>query len=168
MVKRLFGPARSTCDHYSTLAEVTIMGAGTSLVADRRVPCLRAGEGIPINKELVVCARQRAGLTLEEAAQKFRHIAAWEDGSALPTYPQLESMADEFKLPIAVFFFPEPPRMPPIGSSARYQIPNLTAFQRRCASYCRRLRPFRSTLWSSRVSTQPLVRLLESCASKTA
>ena len=74
----------------------------------------RAGEGIPINKELVVCARQRAGLTLEEAAQKFRHIAAWEDGSALPTYPQLESMADEFKLPIAVFFFPEPPRMPPI------------------------------------------------------
>lgn len=66
----------------------------------------RAGEGIPINKELVVWARQRAGLTLEEAAQKFRHIAAWEDGSALPTYPQLESMADEFKLPIAVFFLP--------------------------------------------------------------
>jgi Zn-dependent peptidase ImmA (M78 family) len=28
-------------------------------------------------------------------------------------------MADEFKLPIAVFFFPEPPRMPPIRESFR-------------------------------------------------
>ena len=79
----------------------------------------RAIEGIPINKALVTWARQRAGVTLEEAAQKFRHIAAWEDGSALPSYPQLESMAEEFKLPIAVFFFPEPPRMPPIRESFR-------------------------------------------------
>jgi Zn-dependent peptidase ImmA (M78 family) len=79
----------------------------------------RGSEGIPINKTLVAWARQRAGLTLEEAAQKFRHIAAWEEGSALPTYPQLESMAEEFKLPIAVFFFPEPPRMPPIRESFR-------------------------------------------------
>lgn len=79
----------------------------------------RGGEGIPVNKELVAWARKRAGLTLNEAEQKFRHIAAWEDGSALPTYPQLESMADEFKLPIAVFFFPEPPRMPPIRESFR-------------------------------------------------
>jgi Zn-dependent peptidase ImmA (M78 family) len=79
----------------------------------------RGGEGIPVNRELVKWARQRTGLTLEEAEQKFRHIAAWEDGSALPTYPQLESMADEFKLPIAVFFFPEPPRMPPIRESFR-------------------------------------------------
>ncbi|MGE4046273.1 MAG: helix-turn-helix domain-containing protein [Acetobacteraceae bacterium] len=77
------------------------------------------GEGIPINRALVTWARERAGLTLEEVAQKFRNIAAWEDGSALPTYPQLESMADEFKLPIAVFFFPEPPQTPPIRESFR-------------------------------------------------
>ena len=79
----------------------------------------RGGEGIPINKVVVTWARNRAGLTIEEAAQKFRHIAAWEAGSDLPTYPQLESMADEFKLPIAVFFFPEPPRTPPIRESFR-------------------------------------------------
>jgi Zn-dependent peptidase ImmA (M78 family) len=79
----------------------------------------RGGEGIPINRALVTWARERAGLTLEEAAQKFRHISAWETGSALPTYPQLESMSDEFKLPIAVFFFPEPPETPPIRESFR-------------------------------------------------
>jgi Zn-dependent peptidase ImmA (M78 family) len=79
----------------------------------------RGGEGIPINPALVTWARERAGLTLEEAARKFRHIAAWEAGSALPTYPQLEGMSDEFKLPVAVFFFPEPPETPPIRESFR-------------------------------------------------
>lgn len=76
-------------------------------------------EGIPINKELVTWARTRAGITLEKAAQKHRHIAAWEAGTALPSYPQLESMADDFKLPVAVFFFPEPPRLPAIQESFR-------------------------------------------------
>lgn len=79
----------------------------------------RGGEGIPINGALVTWARERVGLTIDEAAQKFRSIAAWEDGSVLPTYPQLESMSEEFKLPIAVFFFPEPPATPPIRESFR-------------------------------------------------
>lgn len=79
----------------------------------------RGGEGIPINSGLVTWARERAGVTLEEAERKFRHIAAWEAGTARPTYPQLESLADEFKLPIAAFFFPAPPRTPPIKESFR-------------------------------------------------
>src|SRR5215468_2860641 len=78
-----------------------------------------AKEGMPVNKELIVWARKRAGLTLEEAAEKFARIAAWEAGEALPTYPQLERLADEFKLPVAAFFFPEPPRLPPIRESFR-------------------------------------------------
>ena len=39
-------------------------------------------EGMPINKELIAWARKRAGLTQDEAAQKFAHVAAWEDGNA--------------------------------------------------------------------------------------
>ena len=74
-------------------------------------------EGMPINKELIAWARKRAGLTQDEAAQKFAHIAAWEDGTSLPSYPQLEKMADEFKLPIAAFFFPDIPTLPPIQES---------------------------------------------------
>ena len=78
-----------------------------------------ASEGIPVNKEMVAWARKRAGLTIDDAAQKFPHIAAWEAGDALPTYPQLERLADELKLPIAAFFFPEPPTLPPIRESFR-------------------------------------------------
>ena len=36
-------------------------------------------------------------------------------GEASPTYPQLERMADTFKLPIAVFFFPDSPPAEDLG-----------------------------------------------------
>ena len=77
------------------------------------------GEEIPVNPQMVSWARNRAGLTIEEAAEKFTHIAAWEAGTSFPTYPQLERLADEFKLPVAAFFFPEPPTLPPIRESFR-------------------------------------------------
>lgn len=76
-------------------------------------------EGIPVNKDLIAWARQRAGLSPEEAAQKFTKIAAWEAGTALPSYPQLEQMAEAFRIPVAVFFFPQPPNVPPIGETFR-------------------------------------------------
>lgn len=56
---------------------------------------------------------------LEEARQKFPHIESWEAGEAFPTYPQLEALAGAFKVPIAVFFFPEPPEVPPVRESFR-------------------------------------------------
>ena len=76
-------------------------------------------EQIPVNKKLIEWARKSAGLTLSEATEKFSHIAAWEEGTSFPTYPQLEKLANEFKLPVAVFFFPEPPTLPPIRESFR-------------------------------------------------
>jgi Zn-dependent peptidase ImmA (M78 family)/transcriptional regulator with XRE-family HTH domain len=76
-------------------------------------------EQIPINPALITWARERAGFSPDEAAATFKKIAAWEAGEASPTYPQLERMADTFKLPIAVFFFPDPPDLPPIGESFR-------------------------------------------------
>ncbi len=76
-------------------------------------------EGIPINSAIIAWARKRAGLSEQEAAKKFTKIGAWEAGSALPTYPQLEKLADEFKLPVAVFFLPDVPNVPPIRESFR-------------------------------------------------
>jgi Zn-dependent peptidase ImmA (M78 family) len=76
-------------------------------------------EEIPVNPQIIAWARNRAGLTIEEATEKFTHIAAWEAGTSFPTYPQLERLADEFKLPVAAFFFPEPPTLPPIRESFR-------------------------------------------------
>jgi Zn-dependent peptidase ImmA (M78 family) len=76
-------------------------------------------EGIAVNGDVITWARERAGLSPQEAAQKFPKIAAWEAGKVLPSYPQLESMADEFRIPVAVFFFPERPNVPRIEETFR-------------------------------------------------
>ena len=93
-------------------------------------------EKIPVNKDVIAWARERAGLSQEEAAQKFPKIAAWEAGTALPTYPQLKSMAEEFRIPIAVFFFPEPPNVPPIEETFRTLPDAEFARFRAASSYC--------------------------------
>jgi Zn-dependent peptidase ImmA (M78 family) len=76
-------------------------------------------EGIAVNRDVITWARERAGLSPEEAAQKFPKIAGWEAGTALPSYPQLEAMADKFRIPVAVFFFPERPNVPRIEETFR-------------------------------------------------
>lgn len=76
-------------------------------------------EGLPITPDVVRWARERAGYSLEDAARHFKKIEAWELGSAQPTYVQVEQMADRFKIPVAVFFFPQPPTVPSIEQSFR-------------------------------------------------
>ena len=76
-------------------------------------------EQIPITPALVAWARARAGYTVEEAEGDFKQIGAWESGEAYPTYSQLEKLSDKFKVPVAVFFFPEPPDIEPIRNSFR-------------------------------------------------
>jgi Zn-dependent peptidase ImmA (M78 family)/transcriptional regulator with XRE-family HTH domain len=93
----------------------------------------RGGEEIPVNKVVIAWARQRAGLSQDEAAQKFAKIAAWEAGTALPSYPQLELMAEAFRIPVAVFFFPQPPDVPPIQETFR-TLPDAAFTQFRAAS----------------------------------
>jgi Zn-dependent peptidase ImmA (M78 family)/transcriptional regulator with XRE-family HTH domain len=78
-----------------------------------------ANEPIPVNPEIIRWARTRAGYTAEVAAEKFKKIIAWESGENHPTYPQLEQLAESFKIPVAVFFFPEPPKLPPINETFR-------------------------------------------------
>jgi Zn-dependent peptidase ImmA (M78 family) len=78
-----------------------------------------AKETLPITPAVLSWARERAGYSLQEAAATFKKIAAWEAGEAAPTYPQLEALADKFELPVAAFFFPEPPTLPQIRESFR-------------------------------------------------
>ncbi len=78
-----------------------------------------AKEGLPVTPAVVQWARERSGYSLEDAKRYFKKIAAWEVGEALPTYVQVEDMADRFKIPVAVFFFPKPPEVPPIEKSFR-------------------------------------------------
>jgi len=76
-------------------------------------------EQMPITPAVLTWARERAGLSLSEMTDKYKNFAAWEQGNASPTYSQLESLADAFKIPVAVFFFPKPPIVPPIGETFR-------------------------------------------------
>lgn len=78
-----------------------------------------AKEGLPVTPAVVQWSRERAGYSLEDATRVFRKIAAWEAGQALPTYAQVEQMAEKFKTPVAVFFFPNPPAVPAIEQSFR-------------------------------------------------
>lgn len=54
-------------------------------------------EQLPIKPSLLLWARERAGLSLDEAAQKFKRIAEWEAGASAPTYPQLEQLSDALR-----------------------------------------------------------------------
>lgn len=82
-----------------------------------------AGDQIPINPEMLVWARSRAGYTIEVMAQqaRFKKVQLWEDpdNEIYPTYKQLEDLADYLKVPVAVFFFPSPPDVPSISNSFR-------------------------------------------------
>ena len=69
-----------------------------------------------INPDIVRWARERSGYTLQEVAKSLNKdvetISEWESGAAAPTYLQLEKLADKYKRPVAMFFFPEPPQEP--------------------------------------------------------
>ncbi|MEY9110953.1 Zn-dependent peptidase ImmA (M78 family) [Bradyrhizobium yuanmingense] len=77
-----------------------------------------AVERLQINPAVLTWARKRAGLSLDEA-KHFGRIDEWESGTSSPTYAQLEGLASGLKIPISVFFFPEPPDVPDIKKSFR-------------------------------------------------
>jgi transcriptional regulator with XRE-family HTH domain len=77
-----------------------------------------AVERISVTPSVITWARKRAGLSLEEA-KNFGRIDQWESGASSPTYAQLEALASALKVPVSVFFFPEPPDLPDIAQSFR-------------------------------------------------
>jgi Zn-dependent peptidase ImmA (M78 family) len=70
---------------------------------------------IPLSLETLRWARETANLDVEDVAQKMNKdpniIQGWESGELSPTYVQLEKLAYTiYKRPLALFFFPEPPK----------------------------------------------------------
>jgi len=67
-----------------------------------------------VNPRLLVWARERAGFTVAEVADRLDKpsdlVAAWEAGEKHPTYGQLETLAEKvYRRPVALFFLPSPP-----------------------------------------------------------
>jgi len=66
-----------------------------------------------IKHELLVWARERAKLKIDDAAKAVNvspeRIEQWEKGEDAPTVNQLRSLAKKYHFPLAVFYLPEPP-----------------------------------------------------------
>lgn len=85
---------------------------------------------IPINPNILVWARQSAGLTIDDAAEKLalsttakstsaEKLAALETGQTQPTRSQLNSFANVYKRPLLNFYLSEPPRKGDRGQDFR-------------------------------------------------
>ncbi|MCF4099314.1 XRE family transcriptional regulator [Maritalea mediterranea] len=118
-------------------------------------------EAMPITPEIVTWARERAGYSIESLTSDFRRIAAWEAGDALPSYPQLEKMAEKFKVPVAVFFFPEPPDVPRIEETFRTLGPHQIAeIPPRIRLLLRKAKSFQMSLEELHSGRNPAERLI--------
>ena len=67
-----------------------------------------------INPEILIWARKTIRLSLSLAAEKIGVkedlLRKWEAGDALPTIKQLYRIAEVYKRPFALFYFPSPPK----------------------------------------------------------
>jgi Zn-dependent peptidase ImmA (M78 family) len=116
---------------------------------------------MPVTPEVVTWARERAGISVDAAAADFRKIEEWEAGEAFPSYPQLEKMAEKFKVPVAVFFFPAPPDLPPIEGTFRTLGPEQIAeIPPRIRLLLRKARTFQMGLEELHSGRNPVERLI--------
>ena len=76
-----------------------------------------------VNGKIIRWAREFYNMSEEEAARSIgvsnEKYSAWESGAEFPTYAKLKKISDVFRKPSAVFFFPEPPNIPPIKGDLR-------------------------------------------------
>ncbi|MDD9815732.1 MAG: XRE family transcriptional regulator [Gammaproteobacteria bacterium] len=84
------------------------------------------GNQVKITPKVLLWARETAGMSPEDVAGRLKvksvtakTIAKWESGGGAPTYPQLRKMAEMYRRPIAVFFFPSPPQEPELKKKFR-------------------------------------------------
>lgn len=85
---------------------------------------------VRVNPEILVWARESAGLALEDAAEKLNllssqrssaaeKLAALESGKKEPTRGQLNAFASVYKRPLVMFYLAEPPRKGDRGQDFR-------------------------------------------------
>lgn len=83
-----------------------------------------------INPEILIWARETAGLDLEAAARKIElktarglsgaeRLAAMEAGDVVPSAPLLRRMADKYHRPNVTFYLPKVPTPPELGQDFR-------------------------------------------------
>jgi Zn-dependent peptidase ImmA (M78 family) len=64
---------------------------------------------VDVKPELIRWALERSGRSAEELSRALPKIAEWQEGSARPTFRQLQQLAQKTWTPLGYFFLPEPP-----------------------------------------------------------
>ena len=76
-----------------------------------------------VNGEIIRWAREYYNMQPDEAALAIgvdlQRYTNWESGQEFPTYAKLKKISEVFRKPSAIFFFPEPPVLPPIKGDLR-------------------------------------------------
>lgn len=76
-----------------------------------------------VNGAIIRWAREYYNMQPDEAAAsigvELQRYQNWESGLEFPTYAKLKKISEVFRKPSAVFFFPEPPNIPPIKGDLR-------------------------------------------------
>lgn len=67
---------------------------------------------VSVNPELIIWARERAGLEPFDLLSRFPKLMQWEDGSLQPTLRQIENFARTVHVAIGLLFLPERPQEP--------------------------------------------------------
>lgn len=76
-------------------------------------------DGIPINHDVLQWARVRAGYSLSDLIDSYAKYDEWEKGASNPSAAQLDKLSNKLKIPMAVLFFPTPPKEDKIEKSLR-------------------------------------------------
>lgn len=74
---------------------------------------------IEINEEVYIWAIKESGKEFEEILDRFENIEAWISKDILPTFRQVEELANFLKVPLGYMFLNEPPKTDIIESEFR-------------------------------------------------
>lgn len=67
---------------------------------------------VPIRRKMLVWARERAGVSLDDLLGQFPRLKDWESETLHPTLKQLEGFARAVHVPFGYLFLPDPPDEP--------------------------------------------------------
>ena len=76
-----------------------------------------------VNGDIIRWAREYYNMSPADAASAIgvdlQRYNSWETGEEFPTYAKLRKISEVFRKPSAIFFFPEPPALPPLKGDLR-------------------------------------------------
>lgn len=65
---------------------------------------------VPVNRDMLIWAREDAGYEIEDLPQYLKNVSKWESGEDKPTWNDLRKLANKYKRPSVFFLRSHPPK----------------------------------------------------------